>query len=278
MVRVSRIVVYPVKSFDGLEVEQARVLPSGCLENDRRFALITEDKRVVNGKRTERVHPLVLSYHSASRSLSMSRRDIPTEPATFHIDADREELELWLSTYFDEPVSIIENATSGFPDDPLAPGPTFISAETLQTVASWYDGLTLDENRRRFRANIELAADDLLEGEPFWEDRLFASVNTVVRFRIGEACFDGTNPCARCVVPMRDSRTGELDPEFKKTFKRQREMVLPAWAERNRFDHFYRLAVNTRPVLPAPGATIRVGDALEILGTRPLESPMTALG
>ncbi len=161
MVRVARIVIFPFKSFDGLEVDEVHVLPSGGLEHDRRFALITADGRAVNGKRTERVHPLVISYDRRTRSVDLSRRDRPTDPVKFHLDADRDELELWLSEYFETPVTIVENADSGFPDDTVASGPTFIATETLSTVASWFAEMTLDEVRRRFRANIELEGEEI---------------------------------------------------------------------------------------------------------------------
>ena len=277
MVRVSRIVIFPFKSFDGVEVDQVRVLPAGGLEHDRRFVLITADGRVVNGKRTDRVHQLVIVYDRRTRSVDLSRRDRPTDPVKFHLDGDREELELWLSEYFETPVAIVENADSGFPDDTVAFGPTFITTETLRTVASWFAEMTLDEARRRFRANIELEGEEVGEigssatsngsNAPFWEDRFFATSAEVVRFRVGTVCFEGTNPCARCVVPMRDSISGKFNAEFRAIFKRQREATLPAWANRSRFDHFYRLAVNSRPVLPLTGTTIRTGDRVDILET-----------
>src|SRR4029079_14548107 len=117
------------------------------------------------------------------------------EARTFHIDRDRSSLEDCFSARFDMPVTIAENAEAGFPDDPETPGPTFVSTATLECVASWFR-LPLDEVRRRFRANLEIDG-----GEPFWEDRLFAAVGNVVRFSVGNVSFEGTNPCARCVVP-----------------------------------------------------------------------------
>ena len=230
MVRVARIVIFPFKSFDGLEVDEVHVLPSGGLEHDRRFALITADGRAVNGKRTERVHPLVISYDRRTRSVDLSRRDRPTDPVNFHLDADRDELELWLSEYFETPVTIVENADSGFPDDTVASGPTFITTETLSTVASWFAEMTLDEARRRFRANIELEGEEIRPGGSpaamngsnvprFGRIDLFGAPAEVVRFRVGEVCFEGTNPCARCVVPMRDSFSGKFNAEFKAIFK-----------------------------------------------------------
>ncbi len=151
---------------------------------------------------------------------------------------------------------------AGFPDDLESPGPTVVSTATLRTVAGWFAGLNEDEVRRRFRANLEIDAEgnDL---PPFWEDRLCGPAGQATRFRVGDVVFSGTNPCQRCIVPTRDAATGDAWPRFAKAFAQAREVSLPAWAERSRFDHFYRLAVNTR--LAGAGGRIRVGDAVEVL-------------
>jgi uncharacterized protein YcbX len=130
-------------------------------------------------------------------------------------------------------------------------------------VAAWFPGLDASEVRRRFRANLEIEGTEGLATPPFWEDRLCGPAGQPIRFRIGDVVLEGTNPCPRCIVPTRDSTTGDAWPRFAKAFAEQREAALPPWAERSRFDHFYRLAVNTR--LAGAGGTIRVGDAVEVL-------------
>ena len=57
-------------------------------------------------------------------------------------------------------------------------------------------------------------------------------------------------------------------PTFQKTFAENRREGLPPWAAASRFDHFYRLAVNTRPSDSGTG-TIRAGDPVTVLGTAP---------
>jgi MOSC domain-containing protein len=166
----------------------------------------------------------------------------------------------WFGRYFDTRVTVVENPDGGFPDDTESPGPTVISTATLAEVASWFPDLSVDEARARFRANLEI--DGV---EPFWEDRLVAEGLGAVRFEIGEVEFLGTNPCARCVVPSRDPRSGAPIREFAKAFARHRQAELPDWAPEGRFDHFYRLAVNTRRADGRP-ATLRVGDEVRIVG------------
>ncbi len=235
------------------------LLPNGALENDRRFGLLDKQGDCVNGKRTPAAHRLRTQFDPATRRMTL-RIDGTTDEHSFDVDAERAALADWLSGYFETPLDIYENPDGGFPDDVRFPGPTVISTATLATVASWYPGMKLEDARGRFRANLEI--DDV---EPFWEDRLLAEGLGAVRFRIGEAELLGANPCERCVVPSRDVRTGEVLHEFAKRLAQQRKATLPDWAPVDRFDHFYRLAVNTLPGA-GDGRTIRVGDEVQIIG------------
>ena len=192
-----------------------------------------------------------------SASLTLGYRE-QSETSVFHLDADRDALNYWLSNAFDQPVTIQEAPETGFPDDTEAPGPTVIATATLQTVASWFEGLDLDDCRGRFRANLEIGGV-----EPFWDDRLYAGEGDAVRFRVGGVVFEGVNPCQRCIVPWRAALSGELTPEFMPRFRTRREQTLPSWANASRFNHYYRLAVNTRRP-DREAATIQVGDAVEI--------------
>lgn len=286
---LSRIVVYPIKSLDGVTVSHSRVLPSGALLHDRRFVSCDAAGQVINGKRTVAVHKLRLRELAAAcgqpnvpawldamvmespgnGASPRSRTDQPTpSPSPESVAQPRGEgpdeepfrflaaAEAWLSARLAMPVRLIENPLAGFPDDTAAPGPTVISLATLAEVALWFPGLSIDDVRARFRANLEI--DGV---EPFWEDRLYAEAGEAVRFQIGHVSFDGLNPCQRCVVPTRSATTGEVWPEFAKTFARRREATLPGWAARRRFDHFYRLAVNTRlHAACKDGGMISVGD------------------
>jgi len=54
--------------------------------------------------------------------------------------------------------------------------------------------------------------------------------------------------------------TGDITPDFARIFAARREQTLPSSAARSRFDHYYRLAVNTRSAECAGECVIRVGD------------------
>jgi len=100
----------------------------------------------------------------------------------------------------------------------------------------------------------------------FWEDRLYnASEDDGIRFTVGEVAFEGVNPCPRCAVPARHSRTGTTMTGFQKKFSERRRASLPPWAAAShRIRHFYHLGINTRVALGECGKSLRVGDEIRL--------------
>jgi len=258
--------LHPIKSLDPISVPEARISPSGGLALDRAWALFSVDGKWVNGKRTPAIHLIRASYTPDLRSVTLSapgdRRGIPTR--TFAFPEAYEDAAEWFSVYFEQQI-IVRYSEDGFPDDTVASGPTIVSTASLQAIADWFPpspkgfpGISLDEARMRFRATLEI------NGVPaFWEDRLFGEdERSMVRFRIGEVQFEGSNPCARCPVPPRNPLTGENLDGFQKRFTQMRQAVLPAWSPRARFDHFYRLSTNTRVAPSERGKLLHAGDSL----------------
>jgi uncharacterized protein YcbX len=259
MPRLANIRLHPIKALDPVSVNEASIGPNGGLELDRVWALYSADGRWVNGKRTAAIHLIRAVYSADIGSVTLSvpddRRDIPAMTFAFPLDA--EGAAEWFSMYFEQAIKV-RYAREGFPDDGLAAGPTIVSTASLEAVCGWFPGLPLEEARRRFRTTLEI--DDV---PAFWGDRLFAENETsVVRFKIGDVAFEGSNPCARCPVPSRDSRSGATNDGFQKRFTEFRRAQLPPWAPATRFDHFYRLAVNTRVPGTEQGKLLRVGDLL----------------
>jgi uncharacterized protein len=255
MVHLAKILLYPIKSLDGVAVTEATMLPSGALKGDREFAIIDHQGNFVNGKRIPAIHTLRANFDLENRIVSLQVKD--TAPVSFDLDGDRTLLERWLGEYFGFPVKLIQNLEMGFPDDTESPAPTIISTETIETVAAWFS-LSVAEMRSRLRTTLEIAA------EPFWEERLFSTAGDLVPFHIGATQFLGVNPCQRCIVPTRDSTTGHPYPNFQKTFVEHRKATFPIWAESSRFNHYYRLAVNTRAPGSEAGKTLHVGDSVTL--------------
>lgn len=263
MPHLARLCIYPLKSFSPCEVREVAVLPTGALENDRRFAFVDGQGKFWNGKRTAAIHAWQATFDLAAPAITLSATG--RAPQTFHLVDDRAALGAWASAIAGEPLELIEDAAYGWPDDTEANGPTVISTATLEMVCSWFPELSLESARLRFRANLEIG-----DCEAFWEDRLYpaadpsAAETAGVAFRVGAATYCGTNPCQRCVVPSRDPTTGEVLHAFAKRFGQFRAAALPDWAERSRFNHYYRLATNTRLARSNAGSRIAVGDAVEI--------------
>lgn len=189
MPTLDRITIYPVKSLDGLDVAEARVLPAGGLEHDRRWQLVDMDGRVVNAKRMPLFHAIRAEFdlggvggvpasaghriHLAIDPAAVAARAIPgierlasLLPDSFPLVPGPNGPCGWLSEGLGVGVLLLERAEGGFPDDRDASGPTLISTATLEAVADWFR-IDVAECRRRFRANLEVGDCDA-----FWEDAL----------------------------------------------------------------------------------------------------------
>jgi uncharacterized protein YcbX len=287
--RLTGIRLHPIKSLDPVSVTETRIGPGGGLEHDRAWALYSVDGRWVNAKRTAAMHLIRATYAPDLSSVTLAvpgdRRNIPAR--TFPFPSGTEDAAEWFSVYFEQQI-LVRHSPEGFPDDNIANGPTIISTASLKAVSEWFPGLSLEAVRQRFRTTLEVGAADVAANPAgssdrsramgggsnvaasangdlpaFWEDQLYGEdERSVVRFCIGEVNFEGSNPCARCPVPARDPQTAADLVGFQKRFTDLRRETLPPWAPATRFDHFYRLAVNTRVALTETGKPLRLGDSL----------------
>lgn len=268
-VTVASLAIYPVKSLDPLSIDAVDMLPSGGLVGDRRFALVDEAGEFVNGKRERKVQTIRTRFDcDAVRGLLWfgSSPEPEGDAVAFDLQEDPSPFAKRISSHLGYRVALIENAQTGFPDDTDSSGPTVISRETLLALGDFVN-VPLDELRRRFRANVEIVG-----GGPFFEDRAFGPPGKIVPLRIGALSGDhanlfGNNPCRRCAVPGRDSRSGETHPGFAKNLAKWREATIGDGVPRERFDdNWYRLALNTRPATNAALQRMAVGDRFEIAG------------
>ena len=281
MTRLDSLVAYPIKSLDGVTVDRAALGPNGVLCGDRSYALVEagvdpETASVgggggyVNGKSEPAIHRLHASYDLAGPADATPTAVTLERPATGAVDADtatfalpeeRDALAAWVGAYLGYAVDLVRDP-GGFPDDRAAPGPTVTSDGTLAAVASWFDAIAdAREVRRRFRPNVVLG-----DCPAFFEDRLFADHGEAVRCIAGEATVLGVNPCQRCVVPSRHPDTGEPLEAFRTQFVERRRQTRPPWTETDRFDHDFRLMVNTVVPEASWGATIEVDDPIRVDG------------
>jgi uncharacterized protein len=249
---IARITIFPIKSLDGLDVSSAAITMGGALAFDRRWALVDAQGQFVNGKRFAAIHQIRSRFQLEAQQVELSTPNLAAQ--WFTLGDPR--LCQWFSDYFGQPIKIVENTTTGFPDDLDSPGPTLISTASLTTISQWY-GLDVAEIDRRLRTNITI------EGvSAFWEDCLFTQ--SPRQFQLGTVQIQGINPCQRCIVPTRDSYSGEGDRQFQKIFSQQRQSNLPATTETSHFKHFYRIAVNSRIASSEAEKSLRIGDRLKL--------------
>lgn len=256
MLSLAGITIYPLKSLDGRSLSRVAVLPSGALADDRRWALVTSEGEFFHVKRSARLQQIRATWGTGEGQVTLT-----SDLGQVELDlcGSRAACEQYFSEACGQALRLVENREEGFPDDREFPGPTLISTASVEAVAGWFAGLTADEVRRRFRANLEITG-----GPPFVEDHWYGPTGERVLVRIGSVAWWGTNPCQRCVVPSRDSRTGAAVPGFAAAFSQRREAELPAGVSRERFNHFYRLAVNT--VLASGPGSLEVGDLVQPAG------------
>jgi uncharacterized protein YcbX len=272
--RLTHIAVYPIKALDAVEPERVGVSPGGGLADDRAYG-IYDDEGHVNGRRTTAVHSLAASFDREAGTVRLSAPDRPAE--TFDLEADRGALEAWLGDHLGLEVRLRGGASGEQSDRAIfgngsQTGPTLVSAATVRTLASWYDGIGPVEMRRRLRPNL------VVEGvEAFWEERLLGSLERAVyadggdtgglpQVRIGDVTLEGVEPIPRCAVPTHHPDTGEEYDGFRETFIEQRAETMPPWSDAETLTgNLYSATVGMRIPEEERDGELAVGDPVELL-------------
>ncbi len=261
--------IYPIKSTRAIDLPASEVLPRG-LPGDRRWMLVDEQGRFV----TARQHPRLAMVETAFdgdvlrvRAPGQEELTLPLQPSSpqrreVEIWRDRVEAvapspaaDAWFSAWLDKPVQLVQmtedihrpvNPDYGQPGDEVsfADGfPLLLIGEA--SLADLNRRLARPVSMRRFRPNVVIAG-----AEPYAED-------TWVRLRIGEVEFEGVKNCSRCVFTTVDPETGTKSPDGEplKTLQTYRLGEGGIYFGQN--------------LIPRSGGTIRVGDEVAILETRP---------
>lgn len=261
---IKNITIYPVKSLDGISLQKARFGPGGCLLHDREYAIVDANGKKVKGKSNALVHLLRSQVDFENGTISL-KHETETAWNQFHLVKDKTLIEGFLSAFFKIPVTMQRDTAGRFLDEPVKSGVTILSTASLEQVRSWFGHLSLEETRKRFRANIEIT-----NVPAFWEDHMFYKEGTAVEFKIGNALLYGLGPRARCVVPTRHPQTGEVIQGFQRSFALQRAAGIPGWSSLNEYGHSYYLSVDCYIPPTEFGKWIEVGDELKITGRKEL--------
>ena len=258
MPAVDRLTVYPVKGLSAMDVDTATITPGGTLAHDREFALRDPDGRRINAKQSERFHAIDLAYDPETATLELARPGENGETVTVDTEAGRAAAAGWLraALALETDVRLDRDTETGHVDRPNM-GPSVVSTATLETVAGWFEDLTVHSVRRRLRANVEVS------GVPaFWEDQFVG--DDAPAFQAGDVRFEGVTPCGRCVVPERDPETGAPTPGFRERFVERRRETFPDFADRDAFDHLYAVMLIARVPEADRGKMVHVGDAVSV--------------
>lgn len=272
MVHLERIRIRPVASLDAVSVPE-RALVDGGPAWERRYTIVERtpgsDARPapVTAEREPRLRRLETTYDLERETVTVGERG-SDDTATFHLDLDRECFASWLSEYLGYPVEIVRTDESGGPDAAAPSGPTVVSAETLETVAEWYDEIDADELCRRFQPTLVVGG-----APPFWEDRLYGRADRIVPVEVGSTTLYGTAPSQLRGVSARDPETGAQIDGFRETFVERRRTTLPDWATAVRFDHYFRLLSETRVPQASVGTTLSVGEPITVGEAVPSPTP-----
>lgn len=264
---VSQITIYPIKSLDGISLQKGMVTTGGCLQYDREFAIVDLTGKFINGKSNPLVHLLRSSINIESSIISFRHHHEATWHS-FNLKTDKENINAYLTNFFKTEAQLVQNNEGQFMDIPDISGITVLSFNSLQSVSKWYDNISIEEARKRFRATIEI------EGVPdFWEDQLFSVPGKSIELMIGNVTVYGMSPRERCIVPTRHPDTGEGLHAFAKTFARNRAATLPDWSKLQDYGHYYYLSVDCYIPPTEIGKWIQIGDEIKIIGEKILNLP-----
>ena len=256
--KLSKIRIYPIKSLDFIELEQAKI-GKFSLEYDRQFAILTKDGRYVNGKRTGKVNQLHAQYKLEDKTVTLSDRGAGSAQ-TFELAENNPRLLEYLSNFFNMDVILKCSIHGELMDMPKTASTSVVSKASLLSLQQDFHHHSLEDLRLRFRANLEF--DGV---EAFWEEGLFEAPGTGVHFKVGDVEMIGISPRARCNVPPRDPFTGETDKTFVKTMLNSRAHSLPKNSLLPQFGNLYHLTVNTYLPLEQEGKYLQLGDSVTLL-------------
>lgn len=277
-VRVTGLVVYPVKSMRGIALEQARLTPEG-LEHDRRFMVTRPGGRFVTQRDMPRLSLIGTSL--SDRGVTLTAQGMDPLPVPFdHDDGERATVTLWgqecLAVDQGETASLwlgeALHSSERLRLVAMAPGfvrpqgkPEELGPDTHTRFADAAPFLVANEaslaelNRvlgdrgedavpmNRFRPNIVLAglpafAEHSLQG--------FSGSGYMLRL---------AHPCQRCVVTTIDQSTGQRNPHREPYLALTELNPMPGRPDAPAFAQNAALGSGS-------GAWIRVGDAVTITG------------
>lgn len=217
---LSDLIIYPIKSIQGISLQSSQVDFSG-LWGDRRYMLVKPNGLFISG----REHPNItlvsaqldgenqwsLSHPNMSQSIAINPafftgpyKNVTVWDDVLQGQTTSENLDAWFSEVAGEPVQLVhfgeasERYTSRRPDSPVAfaDGYPFLLA-TEASLEELNGSCPKDIDMMQFRPNLVVKGNT-----PFEED-------TWKRIRIGQVEFENVKPCVRCIFTTLNPKTAE---------------------------------------------------------------------
>jgi uncharacterized protein YcbX len=270
--QVTRLRVYPVKSFAGVDLDSAEVLPWG-LAGDRRWAVVDPEGEPITAREANELLGLTAAILD-DEGLVLAHRDrpdeslkvaVPSGAAPVAVGHSRQgtalpagaEADAWISARLMRPARLVwqpdpqarpvNPSHGGLPGDRVSladVAPLLLASESsLAQLDRWTDDAIPALDMLRFRPNVVVDGEP---GRPFAEDG-WPSV------RLGDARFRVNGVCDRCVMTTVDPISLARGKEPIRTLAKHRRWDGKTW--------FGIWLVPDLVASPA-GASVSVGDAV----------------
>ncbi len=263
--RIHSLHVYPVKSCQGIQLQQAELVKTG-IKFDRHWMVVDKQGNFLS----QREHPkmaaigtnlqtdeLVLNHaHGPALRIPLKQQLKQKQliPVTIWNDQQQaalvsKEASLWFSEILDQDCDLVY-----LPDDEKRPvDPQYASKDdqvgfadgfpllvvSLAIIDQLNEYLQEDLNINRFRPNIVLS-DCPAHAEDAWTAIIVNHINIHL-----------AKPCSRCVIPSIDQQTSVKHPNLLKTLARYRRREGKIYVGQNG--------------IHASSGVIRVGDSVEVI-------------
>ncbi|MCZ2723513.1 MOSC domain-containing protein [Marinomonas sp. 15G1-11] len=217
---VSELAIYPIKSIQGIKLTQAVATDSGFF-NDRRYMLVKRSGEFITGRENPSltlvrciIHPddtLELSHPNTDIKLVIDPNSFSDRRITVTIWENEVEARIcgsqfdqWFSSVLGEEVLLTffdqdsKRVTKRRPEMPVAFAdgyPYLITSKASLNALN--DRCSEAMSMERFRSNIVVDHCDAFE-EDTWQT-----------IKIGEAIFEATKPCSRCIFTTLDPITAQ---------------------------------------------------------------------
>jgi len=279
---VSKLCVYPFKSTQGIELQQAQVKTKGFL-GDREMMLVSGSGKFITQRQFPQLAKVRVSIVGQNVTLDLADSSFPSLAFTkadngalleVEIWGDRilaidqgEEAARWFQQFLELPAGktcrVVRQSTAhirllekNYPNDEDRPlsfadnSPVMLTAtasllELNQRILEIHQQYTQEVLMNRFRPNIVIETI-----EPFIEDS-WRSI------QIGEVVFEVAKPCSRCIITTIDPQEGVKNSS--------KEPLNALGTFRQLSEKGVVFGVNT---IPQNEGILRVGDRLQVLETR----------